>query len=89
MGLEGLHVLAVQELIGRREAWLQVEVESPSRVEGCGSCGAIARSHRRRLVRLIDTPCSGRPAEVVWRKRTWRCLEPDCPAVCSLSRTRR
>jgi transposase len=38
------------------------------------------RSHGRRQVRLIDTPCFGRPVELTWRKRTWRCAEPDCPA---------
>jgi hypothetical protein len=27
-------------------------------------------------VRLIDTPCFGRPVRLVWRKRTWRCAEP-------------
>lgn len=32
------------------------------------------------MVRLIDTPCFGRPVEVWWRKRVWRCEEPDCPA---------
>jgi hypothetical protein len=25
-------------------------------------------------------PCFGRPVELVWRKRTWRCEEPACPA---------
>jgi transposase len=30
-------------------------------------------------VRLIDTPCFGRPVELWWRKRVWRCEEPDCP----------
>ena len=32
------------------------------------------------MVRLIDTPCFGRPVELWWRKRVWRCEEPDCPA---------
>jgi transposase len=27
---------------------------------------------------LVDTPCFGRPVELVWRKRTWRCTEPAC-----------
>ena len=38
------------------------------------------RSHGRREVRFIDTPCFGRPVELVWRKRTWRCAEISCPA---------
>jgi transposase len=39
----------------------------------------VAHSRGRRLVRLVDTPCFGRPVELVWRKRTWRCVEPACP----------
>ncbi len=39
----------------------------------------VAGSHGRRDVRLVDVPCFGRPVELVWRKRTWRCQEPACP----------
>jgi transposase len=58
---------------------LRVVVESPPRQEGCRVCGVIAHSHGRRTVRLVDAPCMGRPVEVVWRKRTWRCGESTCP----------
>lgn len=70
---------SVEEVIGRRGPLLRVRVESPVRVEGCRLCGVVMRSHGRREVRLIDTPCFGRPVELIWRKRTWRCTEPDCP----------
>lgn len=80
VGLEGLHVVAVEEVTTERGGRVRVEVESPARVEGCRACGVLARSHGRRMVRLIDTPCFGRPVEVWWRKRVWRCEEPDCPA---------
>jgi transposase len=40
---------------------------------------AVCFSHGRRMVRLVDTPCFGRPVELWWRKRVWRCEEPDCP----------
>ena len=79
VGLEGLHVTAVQEVITRRGPFLRVTVETPARVEGCRACGVVMRSHGRRDVRLIDTPCFGRPVELTWRKRTWRCAEPACP----------
>jgi transposase len=79
VGLDGLHVTAVEEVTGKRAALLRVEVESPARVEGCRVCGVVMGSHGRREVRLIDTPCFGRPVELRWRKRTWRCAEPDCP----------
>ncbi|WP_454295958.1 transposase family protein [Salana multivorans] len=51
-----------------------------SGVEACRSCGVLAHSHGRRTVRLVDAPCFGRPVELVWRKRTWRCAELACPA---------
>jgi transposase len=79
VGLEGLHVLAVEEVTTGRGVVLRVDVESASRVEGCRSCGVLAGSHGRRTVRLIDVPCFGRPVEVAWRKRVWRCAEPACP----------
>jgi transposase len=77
--LDGLHVTAVGEVSGKRGPFLQVQVESPARVEGCRVCGVVMGSHGRREVRLVDTPCFGRPVEVIWCKRTWRCAEPDCP----------
>jgi len=80
VGLDGLHVIAVEAVTTRRGIRLRVDVESPARVEGCRSCGVLASSHGRRMVRLIDTPCFGRPVELWWRKRVWRCVEPACPA---------
>lgn len=41
VGLDGLHVVAVREAVGRRGSFLQVEVESPLRVEGCRVCGVV------------------------------------------------
>jgi transposase len=49
-------------------------------VEACRACGVVAGSHGRRDVRLVDVPSMARPVELVWRKRTWRCDEPDCSA---------
>lgn len=45
---------------------------------GCVTCGVVVHSHGRRDVRLVDVPCFGRPVELVWRKRMWRCREPAC-----------
>ena len=80
VGLGGFHVLEVAEGDGKRGPLLRVVVESPVRVMGCPTCGVVAGSHGRRNVVLIDTPCFGRPVRLVWRKRTWRCEEPACPA---------
>jgi len=76
VGLDGFHVVGVADHGGR----VQVVVESPAALEGCRTCGVVAHSHGRRAVRLIDVPCFGRPVELVWRKRTWRCEESRCPA---------
>lgn len=64
---------------GDDDTGLRVVVESGPAAVGCRSCGVIAHSHGRREVRLVDAPCFGRPVELVWRKRTWRCVEVLCP----------
>jgi transposase len=74
VGLDGFHVVRVGEHRGR----VRVVVESAPEQEGCRGCGVIAHSHGRREVRLVDVPCFGRPVELVWRKRTWRCAEEKC-----------
>ena len=77
VGLAGLEVVSAGEV--GAEVW--VVVQSPQRQSAgwCSSCGVRAASHGRRVVRLRDVPCGGRPAVVVWRKRLWRCREPLCP----------
>ena len=75
VGLPGLHVIDVRDEAPR----LVVSVESPPAEAGCRTCGVIAASHGRRSVSMVDAPCFGRPVQVLWRKRTWRCREPACP----------
>ena len=74
VGLEGFHVIAV----AKTDSGLRVTVESPPEVMGCPTCGVVVGSHGRREVRLVDVPCFGRPVELIWRKRTWRCPELSC-----------
>jgi transposase len=76
LGLDALHVTGVE--FDPDVGILRVRVESVPAVMGCRSCGVIAHSHGRREVELIDAPCFGRPVQLVWRKRTWRCAEPAC-----------
>src|SRR4051794_36186256 len=76
VGLPALHVVAVKGVQGRRGETLLVSVESAAAVMGCPRCGVVARSHGRRIVELIDTPCFGRPVRLRWRKRTWTCPDP-------------
>jgi transposase len=72
-----MHVVDVVETDRR----LVVTVESGPEPGGCPGCGVVAGSHGRRMVRLIDTPCFGRPVELLWRKRIRTCPEPACPVA--------
>ncbi len=76
-GVEGVHVLAAST---REDGTLVLDIETDADLVGCTSCGVVATGHGRRVVRLHDTPCFGRPVLVHWRKRIWRCAEPACPA---------
>ncbi len=74
VGLDGFHVLEVVEQPGR----VQVVVESAPAPMGCLTCGVLVGSHGRRDVVLVDVPCFGRPVQLVWRKRAWRCAQDEC-----------
>ena len=76
VGLDGLHVVAVEHCPAGR---LMVTVESAPEPMGCRSCGVLAHGHGRVVVRLVDAPAMGRPVRIVWRKRRWVCPEPTCP----------
>jgi transposase len=77
VGLDGFHVIEVSEVPGRRSR-LRVVVESLAAPMGCSGCGVVVSSHGRRDVVLVDVPSFGRPVQLVWRKRTWRCPESAC-----------
>ena len=72
VGLDGFHVVDVDAGDGR----LTVTVETTPAPAGCPGCGVVAHSHGRRVHTLVDTPAFGRPVQLLWRKRTWRCPEP-------------
>jgi transposase len=76
LGLDGFRVLAVTETA----AEVTIEIETTAVVVGCGECGTRAEAHERRSVEIRDLACFGRPARLVWRKRRWRCVDPDCAA---------
>jgi hypothetical protein len=42
------------------------------------SCGTPAWVKDRPPVELVDLPCFGRPARLVWHKHRWRCPDGDC-----------
>jgi transposase len=74
LGMEEFVVGAQEEVDG--EVWLLVETTTG--VVGCEACGTRAIGHGRRVVRVRDLPAGDRPVVLVWRKRIWRCPEPDC-----------
>ncbi|GAA3076372.1 MULTISPECIES: ISL3 family transposase [Actinomycetes] len=76
VGLEGLHVIDVDR--SARAGALIVTVESSPSGTGCPDCGVIATSAGRKTIELIDAPVYGAPARLRWRKRRWRCGDPDC-----------
>ncbi len=79
-GVPGMHVLDVSEQpLGADRRRLVVTVETDADLIGCPRCGVLAIGHGRREHRTADAPCFGVPTTVVWRKRIWRCPDPDCP----------
>jgi transposase len=76
LGMEGFVVLSQTEEAG--EWWLLVETEKD--VVGCPTCGVRAVGHGRSVVHVRDLPIGDRSVRLVWRKRRWRCGDPDCAA---------
>ncbi len=74
LGLAGFEVLAAGEYGGE----LELLVQTVETVAGCPVCGVVARPHGRRTHLVRDIPAAGRPVLLGWRKRLWRCAEPEC-----------
>jgi transposase len=74
LGLDGFEVTAAEVT---DEEW-RLAVQTIATTVGCAACGAQARLHARRTVRVRDLPMGGRPVVLAWRKRVWRCVEPAC-----------
>jgi len=76
LGLPGLRVLEVAETGDE----LTITIETETDRVGCGRCGVRAEGHDRMAIEIRDLACFGRPARLVWNKRRWRCVDPDCDA---------
>jgi transposase len=77
IGLPDVNALAVDD--DRVDAVVVVHIESRVARPGCAGCGTPARVKDRPRVELVDLPCLGRPARLVWHKHRWRCPDGDCP----------
>jgi transposase len=76
LGLGGFRVLDVSEGPGE----IVITVETVVTIVGCGRCGVRAEAQDRMPIDIRDLACFGRPARLVWIKRRWRCVDPDCEA---------
>lgn len=74
LGLAGVAVLAVSE----REGECEYAIETTAASGWCPVCGAQARLHDRRPTWVRDLPAGDRPVTLVWIKRVWRCVHPEC-----------
>lgn len=74
LGMDGFVVLTMDRI--EDEWWLLVETTVV--VVGCPDCGVRAIGHGRSTVQVRDLPNGSGPIRLVWRKRRWRCPDPDC-----------
>jgi len=77
LGLEGFRVVDMVDIAGDD---LVIKIETLASFSGCESCGVRAVPQERRTVVCRDLECFGRPVRLVWLKRRWRCVDPDCVA---------
>jgi transposase len=78
VGLPAVTVLGVDD---ERVDAVVVHIESCSDRPVCPGCGLVAWVKDRPAVELVDLPCFGRPARLVWRKHRWRCPDDECAVV--------
>jgi transposase len=76
VGLPDVDVLGVIDVAGRP---IEVHVETRGDRPSCPGCGGRVVVKDRPPVRLVDLPCFGRPARLVWRKHRWACSVGSCP----------
>src|SRR5215211_5872571 len=76
VGLPAVSVLGVDEdCVDVVVVHVELRLEPPP----CPGCGRRAWVKDRPPVELVDLPCFGRPARLVWHKHRWCCPDVDCP----------
>jgi len=75
LNVPGWHVISADRMPDR----LLLTVETDGDMGGCPGCGVVAIGHGRRVHEAADAPCLGVPVRLRWRKRIWRCTQPQCP----------
>ena len=77
VGLGDVEVVGVDDEAGEL---LGVHVRGRAPRPDCDGCGGRLWSDGERQVKLVDLPAFGRPVQLVWHKRRWRCPASDCAA---------
>lgn len=77
VGLPAVNVVAIDD---DRDDAVVVHIEQHASRPGCAACGTRAWIKDRPRVELVDLPCFGRPARLVWLKHRWCCPDRDCDA---------
>jgi transposase len=75
VGLPAVNVLGVDD---EHDAPIVVHVETREVRPSCARCSGVVVIKDRPTVELVDLPCFGRPARLVWRKRRWSCPNVTC-----------
>jgi transposase len=75
VGLPAVVVLGVED---DSDGPLRVHIESRDVRPSCSVCAGVVVIKDRPSVELVDLPCFGRPARLVWRKRRWSCPDTAC-----------
>jgi transposase len=57
---------------------MRVHIETRELRPSCSECAGVVVIKDRPSVELVDLPCFGRPARLVWRKRRWSCPDTAC-----------
>jgi transposase len=65
VGLPAINVLGIDD---DRSDVVVMHIETCVGRPGCPACGIPAQVKDRPSVELVDLPCFGRPARLVWRK---------------------
>lgn len=75
VGLPDVNVLGVVDEV---DTPIVVHVETRDARPLCARCAGVVVVKDRSSVALVDLPCFGRAARLVWRKRRWSCPDPTC-----------
>ena len=74
IGLPAINVVGIDD---ERDD-VVVHIEARAERPGCAACGTAAWVKDHPTVELVDLPCFGRPARLVWHKQRWCCPDVDC-----------